>query len=61
MPLFLRKIKIRENAGYPRKKYNASSEHIYWNIRANPGVKKSALINDYENVAYSDESKQGEV
>ena len=26
-----------------------------------PGVKISALINDHENIAYSEESKQGEV
>ena len=26
-----------------------------------PGVKKSALINDYENIAYSGESEQSEV
>ena len=29
MPLFLLKIKIRENAGYLCEKYNAISEHIY--------------------------------
>ena len=26
-----------------------------------PGVKKSTVINDYENIAYSDESEQGKV
>ena len=61
MPLLLLKIKIREDTGCPSKEYNAIFEHIYQNIRAILGVKKSTVINDYENIAYSDESEQGKV
>ena len=60
-PLFLLKIKFKQNPGCPNKEYNAIFEHIHQNIRAYPRS-KSALINDYENIiAYSEKSKQSEV
>ena len=40
------------------KEYNAISEYIHQNIRAYPKNKKSALINDYENIAYSVQPEQ---
>ena len=54
MPLLLLKIKIKQNPGYPSKEYNVILKHINQNIRAYRRSKKSALINDYENIiAYS--------
>ena len=58
------KIKIKQNTGYPNKKYTAIIEHIHQNIRITPEVKKKkfALINDWENIiAYWEASEQREV
>ena len=57
-PLFLLKIKIKQNPGCTNK---GILKHVHQNIRAYPKIKKSALINDYENIAaHSEQSKQSE-
>ena len=57
-PLFLLKIKTKQNPGCPNKDI---FKHIIQNIKAYPKSKKSALINDYENiVAYSEQFEQSE-
>ena len=57
-PLFLLKIKIKQNPGCTNK---GILKHIHQNIRVYPKIKKSALINDYENIAaHSEQSKQSE-
>ena len=39
-PLFLLRIKIKQNPGCPNKEYNAVFEHIHQSIRAYPRKKK---------------------
>ena len=54
-------MKIKQNPGSPNKEYNAVFKYIHQDVRAYPRSKKkrSALINDWENViAYWKESKQ---
>ena len=56
-PLFLLKIKIKQNPGCPNKEYNISSTFIRISVPI-AEVKKSVLINCYENIiAYSEESE----
>ena len=62
IPLFLLKIKIKQNPGCLNKEYNAIFEHIHLNFTPIPDVKRYALINGYENIiVYSEESEQSEV
>ena len=63
MPLFLLKIKIKQNLGCLNKEYNVQSSTTFIRISGPIAeVKKFALINDYENIiAYSEESEQSEV
>ena len=62
MPLFLFKIKSKQNSGCLNKEYNAIFAQIHQNIRVYHRNKKIVLINDYKNnIAYSDDSKQSEV
>ena len=49
-PLFLLKIKIKYDPGYPDQEYYAIFEHTDQNIRSLPEVKKSVLANGYENI-----------
>ena len=61
--LFLLKIKIKQNSGCPNKEYNSIFEHINHITRAYPRSqkKKSALIDDYENIiAYWKNPSKGE-
>ena len=52
-PLFLLIVKIKQNAACRNKEYNLAFKHFHENIRIYPrSYKKSALINDWENVAY---------
>ena len=61
-PLFLLKIKIKQNLGCLNKEYNAIFEHIHQNIRVFPKTKKFELNNDWENItAYWEKSKQSEI
>ena len=56
--LFLLKIKTKQNPGCPNKDI---FKHIIQNIKAYPKSRKSALINNYENiVAYSEQFEQSE-
>ena len=41
--LFLLKIKIQQNASYPRKEHNTIFKHIHQNIRAYPRSKKICI------------------
>ena len=50
-PLFLFKIKIKQNPGCLNKEYNVVFKHFHWNIRAYPR----------SNVAYWEESEQSNV
>ena len=49
-PLFLLKIKIKYDPGYPNQEYYAIFEHTDQNIRSIPEVRKSVLANGYENI-----------
>ena len=52
-PLFLLRIKLKENAGFPNKEYNAIFKHIHQNIRAYLRCKeKSALVNNWEKILF---------
>ena len=60
---FLLKIEIKQNPGCPNKEYNSIFEHINHITRAYPRSKKkkSALIDDYENIiAYWKNPSKGE-
>ena len=60
---FLLKIKIKQNPGWPNKEYNSIFENINHITRAYPRSKKkkSALIDDYENIiAYWKNPGKGE-
>ena len=48
--LFLLIIKIKQNLGCPNKEYDAIFEQIHQNSGPIPEVKKSVLINDFENI-----------
>ena len=55
------KIKIKQNLGCSSKEYNANFNCIHQNIRAYPRSNtKSALINDWKNIAYWGESEKSE-
>ena len=52
-PLFLLRIKFKENAASPNKEYNAIFKHIHQNIRAYLRCKeKSALVNNWEKILF---------
>ena len=42
-PLFLLKIKIKQNPGCPNKEYNSIFEHIHENIRVYPRSEKFCI------------------
>ena len=61
MPCFWHMIKIKKIPGCPNMEYNVIFKHFQQNIRAYPRSKrKSALINDCENIAYWEDSEQSE-
>ena len=61
-PLFLIKIKTKQNLGCLNKEYNVIFEHIHQNIRVFSRTKNSALNNNWENItAYEEKSKQSQV
>ena len=61
LKLFLLKIIIKQKLGCPNKEYNVIFKHFHQSIRAcNSEIKKSALINNWENIAYWEESEQSE-
>ena len=56
------KIRIKQNPGFPCKEYNSVFKHCHQNIRAYPRSKKrSAMTNDWENIAYLEEPEQSVV
>ena len=61
-PLFLIKIKTKQNLACLNKERNVIFEHIRQNVRVFPRTKSSALNNNCENItAYWEKSKQSEV
>ena len=61
MPLFLLKIKLEKTQVSQTRNIMESLSTSTRISRPIPAVKKSTVINDYENIAYSDESEQGKV
>ena len=53
-------IKIKRNSGCLDEEYNAIFLHIHQNNSAYFRSKKTALINDWENIGYWEESDQNE-
>ena len=57
-PLFLLKMKSKQNLAYPNKKHNEIFKYIHEDSGSIPEIKKSALTNGWENkIAHWEPSK----